>query len=170
VGLRAIRRTHGIDYMTSVRWCELLVICAKSPRPSPKAKRLGMVVPFLAPSDKPRRSDAAGAFLGSNSRSVPVRRMLKCGANKTRGLSAALLSSGFRLFETPLACRSHHRHKTVEFSVWEVLSNLASPAFRAGDNFGKFRKSADFPFEGRPPLFPYDTVKRLHFRISIGGI
>jgi hypothetical protein len=59
--------------------------------------------------------------------------------------------------------------KTVEFSVWEVLSNLARPAFRAGDNFGKFGKSADFSFEGRPALFPYDTVKRLHFRISIGG-
>jgi hypothetical protein len=58
--------------------------------------------------------------------------------------------------------------KTVGFPVRKVLSNLANSAFRAGDNFGKALQSADFPFEGQLTLFPYDTMKRLHFGISIG--
>jgi hypothetical protein len=56
--------------------------------------------------------------------------------------------------------------KTIEYSVRMVPLNSANLAFRTGDNVRKFRKSAGFPFNHEPALFPYDTM--LHFRVSIG--
>ena len=52
--------------------------------------------------------------------------------------------------------------KTVGLFAWKALANFAGSAFRAGYNFGKVFKSADFPFNGRPALSPYDTMKGLH--------
>jgi len=52
--------------------------------------------------------------------------------------------------------------KTVGLFAWKALANLAGSAFSAGYNFGKVFKSADFPFNGRPALSPYDTMKGLH--------
>jgi hypothetical protein len=52
--------------------------------------------------------------------------------------------------------------KSVGLFARKALANLAGSAFRAGYNFGKVFESANFPFNGRPALSPYDTVKGLH--------